>query len=71
VAFRPARFAALAYPLSPDSPAPDESTAERLNPWTNDEQTFLFKRLPTNVEGCRSALTDMLAREDVELRRAS
>ncbi len=61
--FRPVRFAALAYPLSPDSPALAGSTAEKLSPWTNDEQTFLFKRLPTDAEGCRAALTELLALE--------
>jgi 5-methylcytosine-specific restriction enzyme subunit McrC len=69
--FRPARFAALAYPLSPDSITPHGSTAERLNPWTSEEQTFIFKRLPTDVEGCRAKLRDLLAREPVGLRLAS
>lgn len=69
--FRPVRFAALAYPLTPDSSGLDGSTAERLSPWTSEDQTFLFRRLPTDVGGCREVLTALLSREFIALPLAS
>jgi len=53
--FRPSRFAALLYPETDEL----TSTAERLGPWRNDDQTFLFRRMPTNSAACRAALAEM------------
>jgi 5-methylcytosine-specific restriction enzyme subunit McrC len=60
--FKPARFAALAYPRSGSADVFALSTAERLGPWRSEDQTFLFRCLPTDIGGCRTALGSWLAR---------
>jgi hypothetical protein len=59
--FKPTLLSALAYPLDPDRTADDLSSAERHNPWYSDQHRFEFQRLPTDIEGCRTALSTLLA----------
>jgi 5-methylcytosine-specific restriction enzyme subunit McrC len=60
--FRPERVAALVYPRSQDDGGFALSTAEAFGPWRGeDRNTFLFRRLPTSPEECRTELTALLA----------
>jgi 5-methylcytosine-specific restriction enzyme subunit McrC len=57
--FEPEAFAALAYP-APLVRAP-VSTAEGSGPWSSDDHTFIFVRLPLRASECRERLRELLS----------
>lgn len=58
--FKPTVLSMLAYPQDPDDATHDLSTAESSNPWHGDQQRYEFRRLPTAIDGCRTALSELL-----------
>ena len=63
--FRPTLIAALVYPQPPKHEEAT-STAETLGPWTSDEHSFAFRRLPVTVAQCRDSLAEMLEPQRAE-----
>lgn len=56
--YEPEQVAALVYPRDGDS---DPARAEELGPWRGGEETFVFRRLPTDAAGCRDELALLIA----------
>jgi 5-methylcytosine-specific restriction enzyme subunit McrC len=53
-------IAALAYPCAPDDSDRPQPDAEAYGPWLSGEQTYMFLRLPTDADACRTALGALL-----------
>jgi len=60
--FEPEGVAALVYPRAGDDGPP--ASAEALGPWRAGAQSFVFERLPTDVAGCREALSSLIHGRD-------
>lgn len=54
------RLAALLYPEAPRDPS-DRAAAERTGGWRLDDAEVHFRRIPTDRQGCRQALLDLIA----------
>jgi hypothetical protein len=70
--FCPERVAALVYPRSQDDGDFALSTAEAFGPWrSEDSNAFLFRRLPTRPDECRTELMALLASTTAQLEQAA
>lgn len=56
--YEPEGVAALVYP---DDGASEPARAEAIGPWRGRDETFIFRRLPTDAATCRKELAALLA----------
>jgi 5-methylcytosine-specific restriction enzyme subunit McrC len=59
--YQPERVAALVYPLDRDA---EPARAEALSPWRGGDETFVFRRLPTDAAACREELASLVGAQD-------
>ena len=57
--YEPEHVAALVYPH--DSGA-EAARAEALSPWRAGDETFVFRRLPTDAAACREEIAQLIVR---------